>query len=213
MYESSKYTTHEVILNRLTRTLRENNKAIDENDIIEWCQEVETEFCPNVDGMFLYTGIELVPKGHKVFLPCNIYRIIDLYGDPGNSHSRLSFKNYHRYIFLNVHHAPDKAYIDYYGTPIDFETGLPLILKGHEQACYWYCMYNLFLNDLATGKITGVFWNEIKENKETEIYAGSTVSVRHKTRGEMVDSEKISYNMIPIPARQRLISNDFKGWH
>ena len=74
-------------------------------------------------------------------------------------------------------------------------------------------MYNLFLNDLATGKITGVFWNEIKENKETEIYAGSTVSVRHKTRGEIVNSEKISYNMIPIPARQRLISNDFKGWH
>ena len=211
MHESQRYTNHLLILNRLTRPIRESGKAILEQDVIEWCQEIETEICPNADHMFRYIGFELEVEGNKCIIPCNAWRILDVYTDSQNNVSRIAGNNVGKWYVFSPHLKLTKVYMDFVGTAFDEEDGYPLILKGHEQACYWYCMYNIFLNEFLGGRMNGVAWNEIKQNKENEIIACQSSSVRHKTRQDLNNLQKIQFNAIPVPARMRLIGNMFKG--
>jgi hypothetical protein len=142
----------------------------------------------------------------KAKIPCNRYRIADV----TEGHRRIRFNDIGSYIVFPPYEHYKEVLIDYWGTPIDFETGKPLIQRGHEEACEWFCLYNLFFGDFGTGKITQNFWNEIKQNKEQEILAAQSASVRFKTRAEMNCEQRITFEQLPEPARLWLLRDECK---
>jgi len=207
MHDSSLYTDHEDIASRLARVLKESNKTIDDNDIIAWCQEVETEFCPDQDNMAIYECAELPVNDHKAKVPCNTYRILAVYSHKGDPSSLIPYKKNKNggWISLSPDSRYQKIYVDYVGTPIDHETGLPLIIKGHEQACYWYCMFNIFFPDSISNppRISPNGWQNIQNYKENEILAARGVNLRHKDKADIRNLDRIKFELIRVPGHLR----------
>jgi hypothetical protein len=208
MHDSNLYTDHEYIMNMLSRPLKESSKNIVEQDILEWCQQVETEFCTDIDNMHIFEGAEIPIINHRGRVPCHTFRILDVYSDLGVTSSRVPYKKNIQGGYLHFHPSLNlkKIYMDYVGTPIDMETGVPLIIKGHEQACYWFCMFNLFFNDRLTRRIDRDAWQEIKDNKENEILAARGTNYRHKDREDINRLDRITFSLIPRPAQLKLLS-------
>ena len=211
MENNYKYARYSEILNRVTSRLKGFDKVVGEAEILEWCMQVETEFCPNVDNMFIYTGVPLKVVNGRTKPPCNLYRVSDIYTHHSDHGHRIPFNDIGSYFIFDPHNHPKEVFIDYWGTPIDMETGEPLIQRGHEDACEWYCVYNAFFSDAGTGKITSDFWhNTIVLNKEHEILAAQSSSVRFKTKDQLNQEMKITFDELPAPARLWLLRDEMK---
>ena len=204
MIDNSRYTDHNHIFNRLARALRGTDKILSKSDILEWCQEVETEFCPQPATMYRYMDMEFTVTNNRITLPCHIYEIKDVFTNLGDYGTRVPYANPGSFLSFHPSLNLTKVYMNYIGTPIDIETGIPLILKGHEQACFWYCMYMMYLPEILDGKK-----GEIVLNKENELAAAKGESSRHKDNASKEHEQRIQYEMIPIPGRIKLMSNDW----
>ena len=212
MIENSKYASFGEILSRVTTLCRGFDKTVNEIDIIEWCMLVETHYCPNVDNMYIYTNMPLKVTNGRAKVPCNRYRIADVTEHPGHHGHRLSFNDLGSFISFHPDSRFHHVYMDYWGTPIDLETGKPLIQIDHIEACAWFCMYNLFLYDHGTGKITSDFWHgTVEANFNKEIDAARSSNVRFKTRGELNDEMRITFDELPVPARLWLLRDEWHG--
>jgi hypothetical protein len=207
--DNYKYAKFSEILNRVTSRLKGFDKQVGEAEILEWCMQVETEYCPNVDNMYIYTQVPLKVINDVTIPPCNVWRISDVYDMKGGMHGhRVPYNDIgSRLVFSPAEHVT-KVYIDYYGTPVDLETGEPLIQRGHEIACEWFCLYNIFFLDFGTGKINATFWHEISVNKEHEILACQSASVRFKTRDQLNQEQRIDFDSLPEPARLWLLRDE-----
>lgn len=157
--------------------------------------------------MYLFQEVELdvTTTNKRVYLPCNIYRLLDVYSALGNSDSRVPYNMIGSFISLSLDTTLTSVYIDYYGVPIDIESGDPLIIRGHEDACFWYSMYMLYLVDILTDKISIDAKNELRMNKDNAILAAQNFSARHMDRNKMNRAMAIKYNIIPKPAQLKLI--------
>jgi len=211
--ENYKYAQFSEILNRVVSRLKGFDKQVGEAEILEWCMTVENEFCPNVDNMYIYTGVPLKVLNSTAKLPCNVFRIADIYDSNGGMHGhRIPFNDLGKVVTFLPHDNVRTAHIDYWGTPFDLETGEPLIQRGHELACEWYCVYNALLSDAGTGKITGDFWRgTIVANKENEILAAQSSSVHFKTRGEMNQENRITFDELPEVAKLWLLRDEVRN--
>lgn len=186
------------------------SRILVEADIIEWCQEVECDIIGEVDDMYPYIGFPLDVVNSRAKLPCNVYRILDVYTTLRNDSSRVPFTRLKGYIGLDPDMDYTSVYIDYYGTPIDFETGIPLIQVGHEFACEAHCTYNMFLDDISNNKISQYFAEKLEAKQTGEILAAcGSHRIRHKTRDQMNREQAIHYNMIPKPASFNLINGRY----
>ena len=208
-----KYLKVGEIVSRVTSRLKGFNKNVAEVDIIEWCMQVENEFCVNVDNMYIYTHVPLTVINNTAKVPCNVFRIADVYTSHSNhgQGNRVPYQDLGSVLAFNPHHKVTIPYIDYWGSPIDLETGEPLIQRGHENACEWYCVYNLLFVDAATGKITADFWhNTVERNKENEISAAQCSSVQFKSRDQLNQEMRITFDEMPEPAKLWLLSSEVK---
>ena len=125
-------------------------KQFDEEDILNWCQEVETIYIADPDSMAQYMEIPLEVTNGIVQLPSNIYKMLDVYNNPRDN-ARLTFRKVNQRLTVS-NYADPVLYINYIGTPLN-EDCIPLIHEDHQPACETYCKINAYAEEMLLGKI------------------------------------------------------------
>jgi hypothetical protein len=87
-------------------------------------------------------------------------------------------------------------FIDYLGIAVDPETGFPEIKDGHEEACYWYCLTKLMLEDYLNKKIDENRWAFIQSQYGKYVQKAKS-SFQYVSRDDMDKMAMIVCNMIP----------------
>lgn len=190
---NNKYIDHRVIMGNLMSLFKQ--KDFNEPDIINWCQEVETRDIGDVDNMVKFVQVPLkVDNFVSADLPCNIYRILDVFNANETPIPFTTSQNGSKLIFrkeLNL----TGVYINYVGMPVS-EDGTPLIVRGHENACLYKCITNAFMEDFALGKISqGAY--ALWEQKATGYILEASSNRRHYTREDWNNLNIIQGNLIP----------------
>lgn len=195
---NNKYFTAEKIFARLSKTHKDKMSSYSIGDIIEWCAEIEIEVIGNYHQFTKYENVPLTVIDGKAMLPCNIFRISDIYSSSNNrifnAHSdgdKISFSEDSNYIPS----SNEIIYINYIGIPVDPETGYPLLLKGHEQALYWGCLTRMYEEDYLTQNIHGNIYNDMTIRYETALNAADN-GFRHHTRNDMKEYMAVVLNAI-----------------
>lgn len=187
------YISPDVIYADLSRIYK--NKSIEYYDIVEWCARVETLHLADIDKMFYFEGDEFEVKDGMVLLPYNMFRLLDVYTDPKNSNSIIN-KIGNNGSVLYGFNMPDgkKIYLNYIGIPIT-DTGIPLIIKSHEEACGFFCRCRLFEEDMANGNFNANLWmmwdskfsNAVTAAKQNyRAFKRSDINNLHKIKGMMI---------------------------
>ena len=134
-----------------------------------------------------------------VFLPCNVFRVLDVYKD---SHRMLEYKTNGAYMYDFSHNGHkeklregEPIYINYRGTNIDADTGEILIVKGHEEACKTFCKIQMFEEDAALGSFDKNMWLLWKTEFANQSQAAK-YNYQHKSRLKIDNLNKIRGNMI-----------------
>lgn len=191
---NNKYTTYGDIFDRLARTFPEKN--IQESDIIAWCAECETEWIGDIEAMTLYAKVPLTVTSLQALLPCNVYRILDVFTDEANPNSVVPYYNNGAYLIFNSDMTETTVYITYYGITIDQDTGYPLIKQGHEQACEAFCTFKLYYSDWMVGKIDNGKFSYIEQQKNLQIDAAK-YDMRNMDRQRLRNIRTIMANIKP----------------
>ncbi len=198
--DNSKYTTAKEIMAMVNAVHK--NKPTNLTDFINWCSECEVNVIKEWHYKMKFTNIrvEVNPAG-RVKIPCNLYRVVKLKNSSTDNYKLLSSEeNNGSYIFV-----PDDAgteiegkkylWMDYDGLPMDADTGLPLILKGHELACQAYCVKQLYYEDYLLEDIGEARWRAI-ENDLTKAVMGSATGMRHVDHAKKEKYFHILFNMV-----------------
>jgi len=201
---SGKYVSVKNVATRLARNAR--NKNFDIYDIAEWAGECEVEEIGQYEGFAKYRNVEITVKNNKAYLPCNIYRILSVY------RNRCSVSTYDWdgvYLRFNfddprTFHREYKIQLDYLGVMVDDE-GLPMILDGHQEACYWYIMTKLYFEDFMNGLIDQNRYIFLQDRLGHYV-AKAKSSMRHYSRDDMNDVQAILHNMVPKVRMSRNIA-------
>jgi len=206
-YDNSKYTDHLNILARLTRYIKQ--KEFHPDDVMEWCQEVETDYLGDVDNMFLFLQVPLVVTNYAAKLPCNVHRVIDIYTDPNDNGSIVFANNDGAKLFLGNWYNKDYVYINYYGTPIN-DQGVPMIIRGHEQACEAYCILKVYYEDILNDKVSTRSAVEMKEEFRNKLNMARRMVFRHMTREDVNKGVIIRHSMITHIGNLALKQKEFE---
>lgn len=168
--DSSKYVRVENIYQRLTKIIKQ--REIPMFDIVDWCAECELDEIGIVRDMWKYTDVEVTIADYQSALPTNCWHVIAVKknNQPVNFYNNGNYLNF-KYNYSNV-------YLDYYGVPIDSDTGYPLIVRGHEDACMKYCLKMLFTEDYLTGAIDQNRWNTIENSYQDALSLATSKSSR-----------------------------------
>lgn len=202
------YITHKVILASLARTHKRKNWQ--ENEIMEWCQECLNNVIVDVETMTKYVeiGLEVPTTGtqkNMVYLPCNIFRLLDVYDGSDN---RIDYSYNGSYIILPSDNTLTAIYINYIGTPID-ENGIPLIPKTQQIACETYCKVKGFEEDVAYGNFNAQLWMMWKNELTPMISAGKN-DYRFRDRHAIDKLNIIHGNLTPVIANIKLVHKEFE---
>lgn len=201
------YVDHKVVL----AMIRSRFKTLEfiEEDIMNFCQEAEREI-GDVENMVKFIEIPVpLENNYRGLLPCNIYRILDVYSRPKDNTSRILFNRNKdgRYLYVESKYKLDKVYMNYVGNPVN-KNGLPLIVRGHEMACMYYALYNSLMESAMLGKIDGNMWAMIRNESPLRI-ASAVGSVRHMTHEDWNHLNIIQGNMIPKIGNISLLNTQF----
>ena len=189
---NSKFTKAILIYSRLTSKTK--GKQIDKNDIIEWCAQCEVEEIRDSSEWFLYKDLVLDIHKHNALVPCNLYRLLDVMDMYWN---RIPYYNDGTYIRMDSKFYGKQIRINYYGLPIDPD-GRPLIVKGHEKACEYFCMKQIMEEDFLTGKLNNVQWQYILSEYDDGLQK-AWHSIQNLSRNEMEEISRIKHNMTAKP--------------
>jgi hypothetical protein len=187
---NGKYVSVKTIGARIAR----NHKHLqfDIYDVVEWCWDVVKN-----TGMFKgferIDNLEIEVKDHKALLPCNIYRLLNIYKN-GCKVNAGSFVNDSVYINFD-NDSCTKIKIDYLGIPVDKE-GFPMVFEALEDACFWYCMTKLLFEDYISGKIDDTRYRFL-EDKYGYAVGRAKSTFRWESRNDMDEVTMIMINMIP----------------
>lgn len=157
---TNKYFTAKEIYNRLSMSHKKKMRGVPMRNIIEWCSTVEIEYIEDFPGFTEIIGHELNVSDYRAKMPCNVFKLENVYTE-GNK--RLYNYGYNgSYLFFERENIQTgKILIDFRGIPLD-EEGFPLLLVGHEEACTKYCIYQLYQEDFAEGKVSSFFIQSIQ---------------------------------------------------
>lgn len=199
MINTSHYVSPEVIMADLTRVFKK--KEIDIYDIVEWCAHVETRTIGDVATMAFLEKVPLTVSNKMTLIPCNVARLLDVYDENDefltHNHSETgAFLTSIKYRNGNEF-TDDTLYINYVGTPVDTETGYPLIAKGHEQACGYYCRLRLFEEDALNGIISPQMYGLWERKLAGLITNARQNTYRFRTRNDVRNMEVIRGNALP----------------
>ena len=125
---NSKYFTAEKIYTRLVDRYRKKMGGVKIGTIVEWCAEIEIEVLGNWKQFQRFDKYEMEVVSGKALLPCNLYRILDIYDS-----SEKRIMNYHNNgVYLSFSDYGDnkpsdgsKIYINFLGIAVDPESGYP----------------------------------------------------------------------------------------
>ena len=171
---NNKYISVKTIAAKLARDVP--SVEFDINDVVEWCAEAEKNI-----GEFMYfephTDVEVKVKNRRGELPCNIWRLLQVKRNRNcsgcevlNYYNDGTFLNFSDNSFTNAlvsggnvpEHGEFSVFIDYIGIPMDDE-GFPMVMEGHQEACYWYILTKILFEDYLENKISTDRWNFIQE--------------------------------------------------
>ncbi len=157
MVNSSFFISPEVIQADLSRVYK--RKHFDIDDIVEWCGIAETRYIKDIDLMCPVYEVPLSIVNGSALLPCNVYRLLDVYDGYGSlisftKNSSGAYIGNFKYNGQTNAYTEDIIYINYMGTPVEETTGYPLIIKGHENACEMFCKIRSFEEDAVLGNIS-----------------------------------------------------------
>lgn len=197
---TQRFVSAEIVAYELGRSFK--SKTWDIGDIRTWCGEVETRYIKDIETMVNYEEIDLTVDNGMVLLPCNIFRILDVY-EHRNRILEYDMTDNGTYIYNFRHngrkvHYPDgsRIFINYRGTNIDEKTGEMLIVKGHEIPCKTWCKINAFEEDAAMGRFNEKLWFYWKEEFSGQFQAAKQ-NFQHKSRSRIDNLNIIRGNMIP----------------
>jgi hypothetical protein len=76
------------------------------------------------------------------------------------------------------------------------DEGLPMILDGHQEACYWYCMTKMYFEDYMTRIIDENRFMFMQSQLGKYVDKAKT-SFRYVTRDDMNEIQRIMHNLVP----------------
>jgi len=202
----------DVISNRLNRQFR--YKEFDPELVAEYCAQAEIEYIADVNIMNIFKSVPLTVGFQKmVLLPCNVFRILEVYND---SDPRLSYNKTATHLTHIIDltsgeevEEDDTIYITYIGVPVDPKTGEILIPSGHEPALETYCKMKFFEEDALLGKIDKNMW-VLWSNQFSGQVSHVKSSFRHIDRLKINNLNVIQGNMLPQIGRLPLIHEQFE---
>jgi len=207
MHDDSRYTDHRRIMASLSSILK--GKTLDESDVLEWCMECERNYIKDPEWMFYYTRIPLEVTGANTetvyaTLPCNVIRLLDVYQSE-TATTPVRVNNTGVRIFLPQNYPSDAVYVNFTGGPVDLDTGMPLILIGHEEACKAYVVKQMYYEDFLNNAIDYNRWAYIVQDFQNKCTASrNSTWIMNRTRDQMEDLPRISMNMIRMIGDQQL---------
>lgn len=199
MQSNQKYTTVENIVARVSDKIR--GKDFNVETFVQWCAECTIEVIGNPLSMMNYKKVKLLVRNAKAELPCNVYRLLDVFN---RNDSRITqYENDGDHIIFSSRQPFDTdelgnqcVYVNYLGIAVDPKTGYPYILRGHELACEAYCIKQAHREDYYTGKIAQHVWLDM--SNECSIQCGAANNgIRHETNDDMRMTMLQVHNMIP----------------
>lgn len=204
----SRYVSHHVIYADITRKHRQ--KTINIDDVMEWCGICETRYTKDVDLMawFVAVDLEVDTDNKRALLPCNVFRIFDVFSDENDDSSRVEYYNTGTYLSLPEDYALDYVFITYAGIPVN-ELGEPLIIKGHENACETFCKLQIFEEDVCYGKFDKDMYLRWDDKFSGQLINAKT-DMRHFDRDHFNKLIVIRGNMIPKIGVLSLYHNNFR---
>lgn len=190
MANPAKYYSAKDVAVRIARNNK--NLSFELSDIIEWCAECEIYEIGEFEQFTPHYNQEITVKDGKALLPCNVYRVLNI--------AEGSCKTKERHTNDGVYlHFPDKGTgewkisIDYLGIPLD-EDGYPAIMDGHQEACYWYCLTKIMLEDYLNKKIDSNQWSYINSMSAIKCREARS-TFRFMTRNQMDEHMRMMHNM------------------
>jgi hypothetical protein len=205
MQQNTKYFTAEKIFSRLQRVFRQKMQEYAIGDVVEVCAEIELEILGNYNTFRHVDKHALVVNQSRVMLPCDLYRLKDVY--TGGNQRIFFFTNNGTYLSFNeecniLPSDGSTIYINYEGIPVD-ENGYPMLLRGHEQACFWGCVVRFFEEDHAMGRVNENTWRDWSSKYEFALSSANT-GFRHMSRNEMKTFLAVMYDAIPKVSEMNL---------
>lgn len=192
---SGKYVSVRNVAARIARNVK--GREIDIYDIAEWCGECETDEIGMYEGFVKYRNVRVPVKHNRCYMPCNIYRILSVHRNKCCI-SRYQWDGaYLRFNFDDPKTFNDEYYveIDYLGVAVD-EDGLPMILDGNQEACFWYIMTKVYFEDYMNGLFPENRYQYLNDRLGHYVDK-SKGSFRHITRDDMNELQMIMHNLIP----------------
>lgn len=192
---SGKYASVKSVAARIARNVK--GKEFDIYDVAEWSGECETDEIGMYEAFVKYRNVCVDVKHNKAYLPCNIYRILSVY------EGKCKIPKYQwdgAYLRFNMDDPSTfgqeyQISIDYLGIAVDNQ-GLPMIMDGHQEACYWYCMTKLYFEDYMNGMIDENRYMFMQSQLGKYVDKVKS-SFRYVTRDDMNDIQRIMHNLIP----------------
>jgi hypothetical protein len=186
-----KYVSVDTVAARIARNYK--GIAFDKGDIAEWCFEVVKNI-GKYESFVQYKGIKIDVLNKKAKLPCNVYRLLYVHGENGCCHSQY-YRNDGTFLNFSDHQLPkDHVTIDYIGFALD-EDGIPMIEDGSQEACFWYCLSRLLLEDYLTGKVAADKYQFI-DQKYMHYCSVARGSMRWTSINDMEDIHRIAITVI-----------------
>lgn len=192
---SGKYSSVKNVAARIARNVK--GKEFDIYDIAEWCGECETDEIGMYEGFAKYRNVPIQVKNNKGYVPCNIYRLLSVHR---NKCSVAKYDWDGAFLRFNFDDPGTMGkeytvYIDYLGVKVDNE-GLPMILDGHQEACFWYCMTKIYFEDYMNGLVPENRFMFLQDRLGHYVDKAKT-SFRYVTRDDMNEIQRIMHNLVP----------------
>lgn len=173
------YVTYKQIKANLGLVLQKKN--IQELQIMSWSAECERDYIQDIITMYKFLNVGLVTESYSsnydiVSLPCNIYKILNIYSDPSNPISQIKWKyiNKENTLKILVEKGHQAVYLDFIGIAVD-EEGIPLIARSHVPAVETFCTMKIYYEDFLEGISQSYLYLEQK-------FSGQMIAIRQTMR-------------------------------
>lgn len=214
MIYNSRFFDYKYIFNTVTRKYR--RKVFYEDDFLSWCAQVETQVIPDIDLMTKFENIGIEVVNNILALPCNVFRLEDIF-DSGEDYLR-KYDNNGNYLYNmidsngNAIVNGDTIYLNYTGTNVDLETGIPLCVQGHQFVCETYCKIQAFEEDVSLNNFSANLYAAWMQSLGGLIAAAKQDIYQHKERNEINKITIIKGNMLPrignLPLKHKQFNDD-----
>jgi len=201
------YVTYHTIFADLTRKYKHFDW--DQGDVEIWCDDVVRRYIKDVAKMAVYEAIEcpVNQETGMVKLPCNIFRLLDVYDNGGYlKYNRHGLEGH--YLRLEGTSFPEVVCINYYGTPINKE-GEYLIPKGYEVACETYSLKCMLEREMGTPQFQAQLWDTIDSKFSNLIREARANIFDFRDRMDVQKTLTIKANMIPKLGYMKLFNKSF----